>query len=428
MAKKKPKVFETPFNTYTVVKQIGQGGNATVYEVKDDQGASFALKLLKPNCSTEKAKRFKNELYFGKSHSHKNIVPILDDGFILENGEKSLFFVMPLYEKTLRQLMNDGINPDDIQDFFLQLLDGIESAHNANIFHRDLKPENIFWNSSENTLVIGDWGIAHFNVEDLLTAFETKNNFHLGSYQYSAPEQRQKGREVNNRADFFALGKILNEMFTGELYEGTNPKLISTVSPDYRYLDTLVDRVTQQNPNDRPSSSKEIKLSLKVEFNQQVRLQKRSELDGKTIPETEVDDPFIDNPIEVVGFIAPTSPDAYEYILQLNSEPSQRWINYFRREEEDYLFRCRHRLISNHQIRQSQYSFVGDQVKIITNDPRQAQYKFDDFNHRLSHIKVEYPKFIEREEKEKQAQAERELREKLYEHRKWEEGISKLKI
>jgi serine/threonine-protein kinase len=82
-----------------------------------------------------------------------------------------------------------------------------------------LKPENLLV-SAQNRIVVADFGIAHFREEHMLTAIETRATERLANYRYSAPKQRTPGATVDERADIFALGYILNEMFTTDVPHG----------------------------------------------------------------------------------------------------------------------------------------------------------------------------------------------------------------
>ena len=62
--------------------------------------------------------------------------------------------------------------------------------------------------------------------------------------QYAAPEQRIPDSSVDHRADIYALGLILNEMFTGEVPHGAGFKRIKEAAPNYAYLDVIVERMT----------------------------------------------------------------------------------------------------------------------------------------------------------------------------------------
>ena len=73
----KGSIAQTAYGSYTLVKQIGAGGNGQVFEAKDADGEVVAIKFLKKNESAKKLKRFKNEINFCENHSHKNIVQIL---------------------------------------------------------------------------------------------------------------------------------------------------------------------------------------------------------------------------------------------------------------------------------------------------------------------------------------------------------------
>jgi eukaryotic-like serine/threonine-protein kinase len=195
-------VFETIDNTYETVGVLGQGGAGIVYEVTDQDGNARALKVLSANNVTrEGLKRFKNEINFCSQNKHKNIVTVTDSGFHLSGEIKTPFYVMPVYQTTLRRLMTKGIPPEDVLIHFSQVLDGVEAAHLLKIRHRDIKPENVFCDLVVNQLVVGDFGIAHFGQEFLLTSVETRPESGLANFLYAAPEQRKRGAAVDHRAD-----------------------------------------------------------------------------------------------------------------------------------------------------------------------------------------------------------------------------------
>ena len=119
-----------------------------------------------------------------------------------------------------------------------------------------------------------DFGIARFTEEALFTAVETRAQDRLANFLYAAPEQRVRGRDVGPVADIYALGLILNEMFTGEVPQGSGHKRIGDVAPQYGYLDTSVDRMIRQSPAERPGSIAEIKRELIARGNEFVSQQK----------------------------------------------------------------------------------------------------------------------------------------------------------
>jgi serine/threonine protein kinase len=153
--------------------------------------------------------------------------------------------------------------------------------------HRDLKPENILYAQHENRMLVGDFGIAHFEEEEIYTIVETKDTDRLANFQYSAPEQRVRNSKVDHRADIFALGLILNELFTGEVLQGTGHKKIADVATDYAYLDDLVELMTQQNPANRPESIEKIKMELIGRRNAFIALQKYDESKKQVVIATE---------------------------------------------------------------------------------------------------------------------------------------------
>ena len=150
-------------------------------------------------------------------------------------------------------MMRNGTTPAKLLLLFADVLNGVAYAHEHSIWHRDLKPENILITEDENIAVVTDFGIAHFDDEYLHTIVDTMPRERLANFRYAAPEQRSKG-EVDQRADIYALGLILYELFTGQLLQGTQHRRIGAVDANYLYLDPIVETMTCQSPDDRPKS------------------------------------------------------------------------------------------------------------------------------------------------------------------------------
>jgi serine/threonine protein kinase len=165
---------------------------------------------------------------------------------------------MPLYEGSLRKLIGK-LDEQKIFKIIENILHGVEAAHKLGITHRDLKPENILLNLKNEKIVIADFGIAEFNEDEIYTNVETAEGTRLANFQYASPEQRVRNKTVTKSADIFALGFIISELFTGEIPFGRNHKTISSVYPQYSYLDSIVEKMIQQNPSDRYSDISEVK-------------------------------------------------------------------------------------------------------------------------------------------------------------------------
>ncbi len=303
MSLKKEIIFETTFATYKAKQIIGEGGCGRIYEALDDSGDSWAIKWLNPiYAGKEKTKRFKNELQFCLRNKHQNIVTVTDHGIFIQDEKRLPFYVMPLYKVSLRGLLKSGIPTDKALGYFAHILDGVEAAHMQGVIHRDIKPENILYDADKDLLVVADFGIAHFQEDALFTAVETNDSTRLANFQYAAPEQRTRGLKVDHRADIYALGLILNEIFTGKVPDGTGYKVITGVAPDYGYLDALVDEMLRQDPDDRCQTIEAVKQHLIAHNNEFVTQQRLSELKGTVISVGEIDDPLIADPLRLVNF------------------------------------------------------------------------------------------------------------------------------
>ena len=237
-------MVKTAFSSYVLGSQIGQGGNARVFEAVDEEKHSVAIKFLD---KTSQLKRFENEIRFCEQERHPNIVRILGDGVeTLADGDHP-FCVMPLYSQSLRKRMDAGLSPKQAIRIFIGLLHGLKEAHGKGIVHRDLKPENILFAPEDDNPVIADFGIADFPPELMATQVVTTKDARMANRFYGAPEQ-MRGGDVGPQADMFALGLILNEMFTGAIPHAFGFTTIGSVKPEYSYLDTIFEGLFQQDP------------------------------------------------------------------------------------------------------------------------------------------------------------------------------------
>jgi len=323
MAKRKARVFYTAFSSYNEIGFLGEGGAGRVFAVEDADGTKWALKLLDPmRATTEKLKRFKNELVFCSQDRNEHIIRVVDHGLYLEGGTPAPFYVMPYYDSSLRALMKKGLAPDAVLPLYSQLLNGVEAAHLLGVIHRDIKPENVLYDTSQQRIVIADFGIARFTAEELHTAVETRDTTRLANFQYAAPEQRVRGREVDHRADIYALGLILNEAYTGEIPQGTAYKLIAEVAPAYTYLDDLISQMLRQSIDDRVPNIDTVKKELIGRKNRFVAQQHIDQAKRRVVPETDIDDPLIADPPRLVG----ADWENGTLKLRLNKAINSKWI------------------------------------------------------------------------------------------------------
>jgi len=322
---KTPKTFQTFSGSYVATAIIGEGGAGRIYEATDENGNPVAIKVLDPSkASRDKLKRFKNELQFSLRRAHQNIIAALDYGITNDGDKPASFYVMPLYRDSLRNLISNEIPPEKVLHYFGQILDGVEAAHFLKVVHRDLKPENILYDSNKDQLLIADFGIARFSEEELYTAVETKQGDRLANFLYSAPEQRVRGQIVDVRADIFALGLMLNEMFTHEVPQGNNYKTIELVAPELAYLDEIVAAMLYSSPSQRQASIDEVKQQLIGRRNEFITRQKINELQNTVVPVTTIDDdPLIANPVHLVG----VDWNNGNLTLKLSQSVSSIWIS-----------------------------------------------------------------------------------------------------
>ena len=203
------------------------------------------MKILNKDADDQHIIRFKQEIAIQKDKTLKKyLVPCLYDGIV--NGQYC--YVMPCYNQTLRSLIKSNTaTMVEKASWFMDIckaLQGIRRIH-GDFVHRDLKSENIFFDGK--CLLLGDCGIAHLDVSNITVKGER-----LANRNYCSPEQRfDINLKPMHEMDIYALGMILNELFTGKAPLGHKFTRISDIYPPFGFLDNLVDSMMEWEPSER---------------------------------------------------------------------------------------------------------------------------------------------------------------------------------
>lgn len=404
MAKlKAPIELETAFETYTLTEIIGEGGVGRVYGGHDGACNEVAVKCL-VNTSSDKRRRFKNEIGFLSKNTHKNIVIVSDYGIATVPTFTGPYYVMPRFNGSLRDVMAD-LKHHDVLAWYAGILDGVEAAHLKGVVHRDLKPENILVDQGKRLPVIADFGIARFQEEMLITAVETAPTQRLAKFQYAAPEQRARETATDERADIYALGLILNEMFTREVPYGTEYATIKAISPNHAYLDDAVARMIRQNPAERPSSVAEVKGLIEKYSGEFISRQKISRIDATVIPQGDIDDPLA---------LAPPNLTGAEWrngtlTLQLDRNVNPGWVQ-----------SLQHGMGGHTSVMGAgpeSFSFSGNQARVAVPE-HSAQNTIDYFKQWLPRATTSYRQVLQTQiDQKRREEAERLRREREVEER-----------
>jgi serine/threonine-protein kinase len=267
---------------YTVEREIGHGGMATVYLARDERHQRpVALKVVRPNLTaalepTRVAARLQREIEIAARLNHPHILPLHDSG--LDSGH--LYYIMPFVDgETLRaRLARVGrLEIDDAVRLLRDIAGALAYAHRQNVVHRDIKPENILLNRDGDAL-LADFGVAKafagaagdHPIKDAETL--TATGLVLGTPAYMAPEQASADPTTDDRADLYALGAVAYEALTGsppfsrravhELIAAhltEIPNSVAAVRADVPAgLSDLVMKLLAKNPDARPRDAAEV--------------------------------------------------------------------------------------------------------------------------------------------------------------------------
>jgi eukaryotic-like serine/threonine-protein kinase len=241
---------------YRLVRLLGRGGMAEVYEANDGVlGRRVAVKVFRgeTDVATSQARQ-QLEIQALARLQHPNIVAVFDAG---SDADVS-FVVMQLIDGVTlaERIRASAVTPAETARVGKAVADALTHVHSFGMVHRDIKPGNILCGAS-GAVFLTDFGIVRLIDRTRLTQHGT-----IGTVSYLAPEQ-VRGDDIETPADIYALGLVLLECLTGAPeYPGSSaesamarlvrPPRVPTTVP--RGWTDLIIEMTADDPAGRPSA------------------------------------------------------------------------------------------------------------------------------------------------------------------------------
>jgi len=269
---------------YTLERELGRGGMATVYLARDlKHDRSVAIKAVLPHIAAALGPdRFLREITTIARLQHPHILGLLDSG----EFEGQLYYIMPFVagESLRDRLEREHQLPlEEALRITREVADGLDYAHRQGLIHRDIKPENILL--SDRHAMVADFGIARA-IEQAGGAKLTETGLAVGTPDYMSPEQAAGDAELDGRTDQYSLGCVLYEMLAGHPpFLGKNPQEVrarhaldsvpplrsarATISDA---LDSVLQRALAKQPADRFADIAEFAAALEAPLTVPVQL------------------------------------------------------------------------------------------------------------------------------------------------------------
>ena len=207
------RLAEALSDRYSIEREVGAGGMATVFLAEDKKhGRKVALKVLRPELAAAMgSERFPREIKMVAQFNHPHILSLYDSG----ETAGFLFYVMPFVEgESLRDRLDreKQLPFHDVIRILREVADALAYAHARDVIHRDIKPGNVLL--SGRHAVVTDFGVAKALRASGGDKFTTVG-IAVGTPAYMAPEQAMGDTNVDHRADIYALGLLGYEMLAG---------------------------------------------------------------------------------------------------------------------------------------------------------------------------------------------------------------------
>lgn len=267
---------------YRLLRILGRGGMGVVFEAEHSMTRRrVAVKILHAHHrqTGDAAKRFINEAQAAGRIQHPNVVEVLDAG---EDSDESLYLVLELlngHDLATLLMRQRRVEVADTITIIAQVLQALAVAHAQGIIHRDIKPENIFLTRSvtgEQHVKILDFGISKaIHPGDGPALNVTQTNTTVGTPHYMSPEQARGERNLDARADLWAVGVVLYEClagrvpFDGETYNDQIVKVITEPHPSLSQFDVplelsrIVDRSLEKDRVKRYANATEMLADIR---------------------------------------------------------------------------------------------------------------------------------------------------------------------
>ncbi len=240
---------------YKVERMIARGGMGEVYLCTDlDLRRPVALKILRGGLDSEDGarfmERFRLEARTLATLSHPNIVTLYEYG---EMGDGQLFLALeyidgPRFTDIAR---NGPMDPMRVIRLTMQVVRALRFAHRRGVVHRDLKPGNLLLRvdeDGEEQIKVVDFGLVKVMEDDQSL---TRAGLILGSPHCMAPEQIRGLKDVDHRADIYAVGVLMFRAITGQWPfhgETSTATMIAHINQQVpRFVDVVPDVVVPPN-------------------------------------------------------------------------------------------------------------------------------------------------------------------------------------
>ena len=259
-------------NRYRIIKMVGQGGMATVYQAEDLRfpGKVWAVKemreeLLSPTDRLPAVQAFTREAGLLARLQHPNLPSVIDH--FSEAGRHYLVMEY-LEDQTLQERIEERrhrpFKEKEVVEWVLQICDALDYLHSQEppIIYRDLKPDNIIVDKGGTVRLI-DFGIARY-----FDPSKKSDTLKMGTTGYAPPEQYQGGGQCDVRSDIYALGATMHHLLTGRDPQDEPPFSFGQARPCKlnphlsQWIEDVIMTALSYDPDNRYQSAAQMREAL----------------------------------------------------------------------------------------------------------------------------------------------------------------------